>query len=234
MNKTLLEVQFKGWTSTPRMPFVLSGNAMCMPVPSYSTLLGLVGCCLGRPVEPEEVRIGFRYEFDSVAKDIETRQRLEYDGKKIKPHYKGSDAYPREFHINPKLTIWLDRLDWEAFFQSPIGSPALGRSQDLLKIVSIEKIEMASVKSGIVNGCMIPYDSSMQVAGQLVQLSEAYREDEIVGNGRISTASRIFLAIPHDSDSFVRRELSHPNLFQSPKMMKEGSAIYLHEWSISS
>ena len=72
-----------GWTATPRMPFVLSGNSVCMSVPSYSLLLGLIGCCLGRNVDCTEVKIGFRYSFDSVAKDLETRQRLEFDGKKF-------------------------------------------------------------------------------------------------------------------------------------------------------
>jgi CRISPR-associated protein Cas5t len=225
--KKLLEVRFEGWTATPRMPFVLSGNAVCLPVPSYSLLLGLVGCCLGRPIEIEEVRIGFQYGFDSTANDIETRQRLKSDGKKIEAHHKGSDAYPREFHVNPRLTIWLDRLDWEDFFHSPVGSPALGRSQDLLKITSVQQVEMASVESASVRGCMIPYNSAIQISGQLVQLAEAFREKEEFGTGRIATESRIFLAVPNEKgDAF-----KHSNLFQTPKMSIENEAIYLHEWS---
>jgi len=54
-----LEVKLKGWTATPRLPFILSGNAICMPTPSYSMLLGMIGCCLGRIVEAREVNIGF-------------------------------------------------------------------------------------------------------------------------------------------------------------------------------
>ena len=137
--KTLLEVQFEGWTATPRMPFILSGNAICMATPSYSLLLGIVGCCLGRPVETGEVRLGFRYVFDDTAEDVETRQRLVNDSGKIKAHAKGTDAHTREFHVNPRLTVWLDRLDWEEFFRYPVGAPALGRSQDLLKIKILDE-----------------------------------------------------------------------------------------------
>ena len=79
-----LEIKFSGWTATPRMPFVLSGNALCLPVPTYSLLLGMIGCCLGRVVDSKEVKIGFHYSYDTNAADLETRQRLEFDGKKIK------------------------------------------------------------------------------------------------------------------------------------------------------
>src|SRR5476649_2941613 len=108
---SVLEIQFLGWTATPRLPFVLSGNAICLPTPTYSLLLGIIGCCLGRVVDANEVQIGFYYAYDGSANDLETRQRLEFDVKKIKKHAKGTDAYLREFHVAPRLTIWLSRLD---------------------------------------------------------------------------------------------------------------------------
>lgn len=223
--KTLLEVRFRGWTATPRMPFVLSGNAICLPVPSYSLVLGLIGCCLGRPVEPEELRLGYRYQFDTNAKDIETRQRLEFDGKRVKAHAKGTDAYPREFHVNPRLTLWLDRLDWEEFFRFPVGTPALGRSQDLLEIErkSIRQVDVESVAQAGIGGCMLPFRPQLRMAGQLVQLAEAYRENEIIGSGRTATQSRIFLAVPADNEVPIDFE----NLFQTP----EKESFYLHQWA---
>lgn len=228
--KTLLEVKFEGWTATPRMPFILSGNAICMATPSYSMLLGLVGCCLGRTVEPEEVRLGFRYSFDDTAEDVETRHRLVHDGKKIKSHAKGTDAYRREFHVNPKLTLWLDRLDWEEFFRYPVGAPALGRSQDLLKIKQkdVRKVETEPVSSAKISGCMLPFMGEMKLAGQLVQLAEAYRENPAVGGGRVSTVSRIFLAIAHldEKEERAAQPVVFPNLYQTP----EKTVFYLHDW----
>ena len=228
--RTLLEVQFEGWTATPRMPFILSGNAICMATPSYSLLLGLVGCCLGRPVEPEEVRLGFRYSFDDTAQDVETRQRLVHEGKKIRAHGKGTDAYTREFHINPKLILWLDRLDWEEFFRYPVGAPALGRSQDLLKIAlkKIRKVEVEPISSAKISGCMLPFNVQLQSAGQLVQIAEAYRENFEVGSGRVATASRTFLAIPYmdEIEEKAAPNIVFPNLYQTP----EKTVVYLHDW----
>lgn len=219
---SVLEIKFSGWTATPRMPFILSGNAICMHTPTYSLLLGLIGCCLGRVVDSSEVRIGFHYSFDSIANDLETRQRLEFNGKKVKQHAKGTDAYLREFHVLPELTLWLDRLDWEEFFLSPIGTPSLGRSQDILKIESVKKVKVISVEETSISGCMLPFNPSLQIGGQLVQLAEAYTENEEVGSGRRATRTGVFISIPHDNNAKVRM----PDLYLTEE--ETPRSFYLH------
>jgi CRISPR-associated protein Cas5t len=224
MIKEFLQVEMEGWTATPRMPFVLSGNAVCLPVPTYSILLGIIGCCLGRLVEQEEVQIGFQYRYENTANDLETRKRLEFDGRKVRTHSKGSDAYPREFHILPKLTLWINRSDWEDYFKYPVGTPALGRSQDLLKIVAVRKINAQAISCGTVSGTMIPFMSSAKVSGQIVQVAESFRENDIIGSGRIATNSRIFIAIPFDNilPLLIR------NLYQTQDV--NSKQFYLHDW----
>jgi CRISPR-associated protein Cas5t len=222
---SVLQVEFSGWTATPRMPFVLSGNAMCLHTPTYSLLLGVVGCCLGRVVNASEVQLGFRYSFDSIAKDLETRQRLQFDGKRIVPHAKGTDAYWREFHISPKLTIWLNRVDWELYFLNPVGTPSLGRSQDILKIESVNKLEVSPVEEGYVSGCMLPFHPNLQVGGQLVQLAEAYRENDEIGSGRTATKTAIFISIPHDNKASVKM----PSLYRTNSVPVQH--FYLHEFT---
>ena len=221
----ILEIQFSGWTATPRMPFVLSGNAVCLPVPTYSLLLGIVGCCLGRVVESTEISMGFHYSFDSVAIDLETRHRLESDGKKIKAHAKGTDAYKREFHVMPSLTIWINRLDWIDYFKNPIGTPALGRSQDILKIESVKEIFIKSVDEAVISGCMLPFNANLQVGGQLVQLAEAFNESDEVGGGRIPTRTRIFMAISSDNE----RKIKFSNLYQTQE--EKPKSFYLHTFN---
>lgn len=223
MNK-LLEVQFTGWTSTPRMPFILSGNAICMHTPSYSMVLGIIGCCLGRIVLPEELKLGFKYHYNSIAQDLETRQRLEFNGKKVKRHSKGSDAYNREFHISPSLTVWIDRLDWVNYFKNPIGTPSLGRSQDLLKIENVRYVEVKSIEKGELSGSMIPFTEGLQAGGQLVQLAESFIENEEIGSGRSPESSRIFISIPHDNKS----EIKCQGIFQTSE--EPFNTFYLHEF----
>ena len=221
---SVLEVQFSGWTATPRLPFVLSGNAICLPVPTYSLLLGILGCCLGRNIESNEVDIGFEYSFESIANDMETRHRLEFDGKKVKQHAKGTDAYLREFHVSPHLTLWINRLDWEQYFNNPIGTPSLGRSQDILKIESIRKVIVKSVEEAKISGCLLPFNHNLKVGGQLIQVAEAYRENDEIGSGRTPTKTGVFIAIPHDNKAMVK----FPNLY-----ITEGEGMksfYLHSF----
>lgn len=220
----LLEIKFTGWTATPRLPFVLSGNALCMHTPSYSTILGIIGCCMGRLVSHNEVKLGFNYMYDTVAIDLETRQRLEYDGRKIRSHSKGTDAYSREFHTSPQLTIWLNRLDWKSHFDCPIGTPSLGRSQDILQVLDVKIIEATSIKKGKLSGCMLPFKDGLKAGGQLVQIAESYTENHIIGSGRIPTKSTIFLSIPHDNSM----DIAFENLFHSTLSNQD---FYLHEFS---
>lgn len=218
-----LQIKMKGWTATPRMPFIISGNAICLPVPTYSLLLGLIGCCVGRVVDFEEVSIGFRYAFDQMAKDKETRNRLEVarSGKLI-PHSKGKDAYDREFHTRPSLLLWLNRLDWQTYFENPVGTPALGRSQDLLQISGTQQVTARPISDGELCGTLVPFRPGDRLPGQIIQCAEAFREKDEIGTGRVSTRSRIFLAIHHDQK--VQAKIG--NLYQTT----DGVQFYLHEW----
>jgi CRISPR-associated protein Cas5t len=227
MNK-VLEIEFEGWTATPRMPYILSGNAVCLPVPTYSMLLGVLGCCLGRTVESNEINIGFRYEHDTVGKDLEKRQRLEFDGRRIKAHTKGSDAYSREFHTFPKLKVWINKIDWQSNFDNPVGTPCLGQSQDLLRIISTKVLNIAAVDSAEIYGTLLPFENSSKIAGQLVQLSESFKENEEVGSGRTPTISKVFIAVPHLNKQVIK----FPNLYQEVANAK--SSIYMHTFSDNS
>jgi len=223
----LLEIQMSGWTATPRLPFILSGNAICMHTPSYSLILGIIGCCLGRVVLASELQIGFRYSYQTIARDMETRQRLENNNGKIKKHNKGSDAYIREFHTFPKLTIWLNRLDWKEYFENPCGTPSLGRSQDILKIESVTIVDVKGIEKGKVGGTMLPFIPNLQIAGQLVQIAESFIENDEVGMGRTPVASKVFLSVPHDNDS----EVIYNNLFMKIHSEPTDSVcFYLHDF----
>lgn len=224
----MLQVEMRGWSATPRMPFIISGSirggAICLPVPLYSTLLGLIGCCLGRLVDFEEVRIGFNYKFGEMAKDLEKRNRLKLDAKsgRLMPHPDGKDAYLREFHTLPRLKLWLNRLDWKPFFENPFGTPALGRSQDLLKITNVISVHANHIDEGELSGTLVPFKPGNRLPGQIVQVAEAFRENDVVGSGRISTGSKMFLAIRHDQQVPAQIE----NLYQT----ETGEQFYFHDW----
>lgn len=222
----VLEIKFSGWTATPKMPLILSGNTVCMPTPSYSMLLGVIGCCMGRIISAHEVKIGFHYEYDMIGKDKETRHRLEFDGKKVKPHTKGTDVYDREFHTLPKLTVWIDRLDWMDSLSNPTGCPSLGCSQDILKIDSVEIKNVKHVNSATISGCMLPFSENLNIGGQLVQLAEYFTENEEIGSGRTANNMGVFISVNFDRPCTVNMD---KGLFMIEE--KEGKHFYLHSFN---
>lgn len=221
--KRVLQIKCNGWTSSPKMPFILSGNSVCMHTPSYSLILGMLGCCMGRYIKADEVEIGFHYQYDAVSKDTETRHRLQNKQNQIKPHAKGTDAYVREFHSLPKLTIWLNRLDWKEQLQNPIGTPSLGASQDLLNIQEVKEVEVVEIEKAKVSGTMIPFEIGEKAGGQLVQLAESFEEIGDFGEGRKAVNSKIFISIPHDGLA----ELRTKNLFEVVDTQQQ---FYLHKF----
>jgi CRISPR-associated protein Cas5t len=222
---TLLCVTFHGWTASPRQPRFLSGDAVVMPVPSYPMLLGLIGCCLGREVSPEEVRVGFEYQADDVTStDLETSHRLEYKKGRVRPHPEGTAVKKREFHSHPHLTLFIDRPDWKEFFVSPVGIPNLGQSQDLLwiKPSSIREIRATSLEEGYLGKTLLPFVSP-SLPGRILRLAESYEEGDI-GEGRRIRYSGAFTAL-HPP----KHPLKLPHLFHVGDIL-QGRAVYLHEW----
>ena len=71
---------------------------------------------------------------------------------------------------------------------------------------------------------MLPFNSSLKIGGQLVQLAEAYVENEEVGSGRSSIKSAVFMAVPYDN----KTKLKYPNLYQIQGNNETG--FYLHSF----
>lgn len=113
----------------------------------------------------------------------------------------------------------------EIFFESPVGTPSLGRSQDILKIEMVKEVEVMKVESGVLSGCMLPFNDKLQVGGQLVQLAESFRENEEIGSGRLPNRSSIFISIRHDNNINVNID----NLYQIIEQPE--TCFYLHHFN---
>ena len=69
---------------------------------------------------------------------------------------------------------------------------------------------------------MLPFNEVIQISGQLVQIAEAFEENDSIGKGRQATDSKIFMAVPSDS----KNEISFRNLYQT----ENGDCFYFHQW----
>jgi CRISPR-associated protein Cas5t len=154
-----LHVVFQGWTASYPYPFLRSGTALSMPLPPYSSIFGMLSACSGSDIHPNgKMRIGF--EFTSSSRetiDIEKTHRLKMDQKgRLKSNLE-TGIVKRQFHVHPKLDLYLTDMSLKRIFESPVTPPRFGRSQDLAWIISVKEITLEKVEQGQVRSTLIPY-----------------------------------------------------------------------------
>ena len=73
---------------------------------------------------------------------------------------------------------------------------------------------------------MIPYEFGMTVPGQLVQLAEAYVDNNEIGSGRHPNLSKMFIVIHPDNKAKVKFK----NLYRTIEE-NDSSDFYLHTFN---
>lgn len=217
----------RGFSASIRVPFLVSGTQLSCPLPLYSTILGFLGCCAGREVRPDEVRIGFEYSFESETLDpVERLNRLGINSKTGRlEQVKDKGVGQRSFHVNPVLNLYAVGQDVGKWLKKPIGIPCLGRSQDVVWINEVLEIDLNPVDSGNVRGTWLPF-SPKGPSGRIMRFVEYYTNNE-QGFVRKPGPSSIFVAIPYvESGVFVEQD----NLYKDDTMQAD-QVIYLHRWA---
>lgn len=138
-----------------------------LPLPPKTTIAGLIGSALG--ISPSEVneqwlmakrfKMGIIGSSNGQANDL--WQIRKYESKQIKAYQSGKEETPyktavivRELLYGSKITLYLtfeDDNDFElikAAFKSPKWALSLGREDELIKIDSIEDVNLGTEKEG--------------------------------------------------------------------------------------
>ncbi len=225
----LIHATIRGFTATFRIPLIVSGKSLCAPVPSYSTLLGFIGCCAGREVYPDEVRIGFEYRFGEngsgagTGVDMETTHRFELKNKRLRPHPKGTTIRLYEFHTSPIIELYLSNMEFYNILSRPAGIPTFGRSQDLAWIEKVEVVDIEQKPSGTVSTTLMPFPQK-DIGGRMLRLPEFF-DNKQTGLTRDPKNIRLFQVVPNGSI------IENTNLYHIKNNENKNHVIYLHEWS---
>jgi len=147
----LLRILIEGWTASFRYPTFISGFQPTLPVPPLSTIYGLLSAVKGELVSPDETKVGFVFDYESKATDLETIYEIKgLTGNK-------SNVAKREFLFNPKLYLYLDNLEFKKFFKKPFYPILLGRSSDLAFISEIKEIDMEKKENVKLGKTILPF-----------------------------------------------------------------------------
>ncbi|MEX2757095.1 MAG: CRISPR-associated protein Cas5 [Candidatus Sigynarchaeota archaeon] len=228
-----LQVCARGFTASFRIPFAIAGVQVTCPVPTYGTLLGFISCCAGRLITPKDTRIGFEFTSSCKAQDLERIIRWDYNPKTpgmAKLNDKGPGIRQREFLVEPQITLFVSNLSLKESFLHPRGIPVLGRSQDLVRIDSVEEIELIPVKKGSVGGTLLPFRvfKDKDIPGLVFKVPEYMEYDSSI---RLREPRKNEMFIATSTDGRSRTEIQHDtNLFKYPNSMDPTACIYLHDW----
>lgn len=210
--------KIEGITASFKIPYLVSGTQLCSPLPFYSTILGLIGCCAGREIKPEEINIGFIYKYSASHIDlVETTSRLMVNNGKLSTN-KEKGLNQREFHYKPNLELYLVGNNVYEWLSNPVGVPCLGRSQDIVWIKELKYTELEKQPNATIENTWIPFNADIH--GRIMRFSEFY-----------TNANKGFVRIPSKPHLFAAIEdpckLNNKNTYIEIGTNKN---IYIHEW----
>lgn len=166
-----LRILIEGWTASFRYPAFISGFQPTLPVPPLSTIYGLLSAAKGELVTPDETNVGFVFDYDAKAVDLETI----YELKGLKGNK--SNVAKREFLFNPSLYLYTDDLEFKKYFKNPAYPILLGRSSDLAIISEIKEIEMEKKNNVKLGKTILPF--SIEGAFGIIQALPTHFSDSI-------------------------------------------------------
>ena len=103
----VLRVHINGWVASFRNPLFISGFQPTLPLPPLSTLYGLLSAARGDWVTPDDASIGFIFQSQGKAEDLETVYEFFYKtATKMKPNVAKSNVCKREFLVSPELYLY--------------------------------------------------------------------------------------------------------------------------------
>lgn len=227
----LLHLKIRGLTASFRHPVSISGFQITLQTPLYPTLLGLLSCCAGRQVLPEETKIGFNFHHKGIGKDLERIQRWSLTNNKAKVNSKGPAIRTREFLLAPSLDLYLSNLNFHKIMESPQGIPVLGRSQDIAWIDKIEEINVSPIKNGKVAGTLIPLTKlkSKTPNGFLMRLPEIMSYSQRARMRKVEK-STIFLMTQSEGNQVTPIEMEKDLFIHSNSTTDQNHSIYLHSF----
>ena len=154
-------VKISSWTSSFRYPNVISGYQPTLEVPPISTVLGLINACAGSYIEHEDIKIGYYFEYEKRATDLETIYQIETDDKNVPKNKAKSNVLRREFLYGCNLYLYLTDPAIVDHLRYPYYSVLLGRSNDLATIESIEEVELPEIENACkIRGQVIPFNNN--------------------------------------------------------------------------
>lgn len=216
----VLKVVAEGITASFRYPHFMQGIHPSFDMPPPATIYGHICSTLGQWADPDGVQFAYHFTHDGGCDDVEHIHVLAREGGKLPgtviPKVMGGAINPfkRRMLFRPRLTLYLNKPEWEPLFRSPRYALVLGRSQDLFTYTSISVTDLERAEHVYFEHTLAPYQASLMTATGYVVLMPRFLD--YFHNRRPTFARYVVL----------ERRVTSPELIQF-----EGRRFQLEAWA---
>lgn len=160
------------------------GVSRCLPVPPPSTVRGMLAAATGRDSEP--ITLGLAASADGRGVDAETYHPIAADGSnpavagRVAAGKGGMTIRDRPFLIGVRLTVWVPAPDGDRIARAlrrPVWGLRLGRSQDLVHVMSIREVILYPAERAKVGHALAPVGGHQAPLATTLRLAEAISPD---------------------------------------------------------
>jgi CRISPR-associated protein Cas5t len=182
----VLKVVAEGITTSFRYPHFMQGIHPTFEMPPPATIYGHICSALGEWVEPEGIQFAYHFTYQKTVttggffEDIEHVHILsvasgKLPGTDLPKVLEGNvNPFQRAMLFQPRLTLYLNRPEWEPVFRSPCYAVVLGRSQDLFTYTHVGVVDLEQADVAYFEHTLAPYRLAVQVARGVVVLMPRY------------------------------------------------------------
>lgn len=172
----VLKVVAEGLTTSFRYPHFMQVVHPSYPMPPPATIYGHICSALGEWFDPAGVRFAYTFTHAGEVRDVEHIIVVKpatgtLPGTRTPKVLEGNvNPFERQLLFRPRLTLYINRPEWEAAFHSPRFAVVLGRSQDLFTYTSISVVDLEQADRAYFEHTLVPHEMALQMGRGITML----------------------------------------------------------------
>ena len=145
-----------------------------MPVPGFSTILGMISSCKGEYFKLDDSKIGYTFTYESINKELVKVLSVNKTKSNIGI---GSNSIMKEFLYDNYLHLYTTNKNIVNYFRMPEYALTMGRRSDIASILDITSFETHEIDtlSGI-NGTVVDFKDK-NIPANIHSLSKHFTSD---------------------------------------------------------
>ena len=160
----VLKVTLEGVITSFRYPNFMLGVQPTYDMPPPATIYGHICSAVGDWVSPEGLQFAYHFTHAGKLLDLEHIHVLapssgKLPGAQLPKVLEGNiNPFRRGLLFQPRLTLYINRPEWESAFRSPHYPVVIGRSQDLCSYTDVRVVELVQRPKAYFEHTLIPFE----------------------------------------------------------------------------